>query len=120
VFRDQESARHAFAPGRAHPEMRGLRSGQFAEDAGPMAHPVRPAPYMEIKISTPATVYEKGAEGGADDPHLDRRERVPQRGWTCIFRAPRRQAVTCDDSCARWPMLGRRFVAVYGLWYDPG
>jgi aminopeptidase N len=39
-----------------------LRSIQFAEDAGPLAHPVRPSSYMEISNFYTTTIYEKGAE----------------------------------------------------------
>ena len=42
--------------------MRGLRGHQFIEDAGPLAHPVRPEIYREINNFYTATVYEKGAE----------------------------------------------------------
>ena len=42
--------------------MRTLRAQQFVEDAGPLAHPVRPAAYREINNFYTATVYEKGAE----------------------------------------------------------
>ncbi len=42
--------------------MRNLRLAQFPEDAGPLAHPVRPALYQEINNFYTATVYEKGAE----------------------------------------------------------
>ena len=43
-------------------EVRTLRAHQFPEDAGPLAHPVRPTPYREINNFYTATVYEKGAE----------------------------------------------------------
>ena len=43
-------------------EVRGLRAGQFPEDAGPMSHPVRPSSFVEINNFYTATVYEKGAE----------------------------------------------------------
>ena len=43
-------------------DVRGLRAHQFVEDAGPLAHPVRPAVYREINNFYTATVYEKGAE----------------------------------------------------------
>ncbi|NNM73388.1 aminopeptidase N [Enterovirga aerilata] len=63
VFRDQEfssdersRAVHRIA------EVRTLRARQFAEDAGPLAHPVRPTRYREINNFYTATVYEKGAE----------------------------------------------------------
>jgi aminopeptidase N len=63
VFRDQEVlGRHALAPGQAHRRRAPLRARQFAEDAGPLAHPVRPDSYIEINNFYTATVYEKGAE----------------------------------------------------------
>ena len=63
VFRDQEYGADTYSrPVQRIQEVRGLRGGQFPEDAGPMAHPVRPASYMEISNFYTATVYEKGAE----------------------------------------------------------
>jgi aminopeptidase N len=50
------------ARGQAHRGRARLRSRQFPEDAGPMAHPVRPDSYVEINNFYTATVYEKGAE----------------------------------------------------------
>jgi aminopeptidase N len=63
VFRDQQYGgdRYSEAVQRIQ-EVRGLRAGQFPEDAGPMAHPVRPEAYMEISNFYTATVYNKGAE----------------------------------------------------------
>ncbi|MBL8585453.1 MAG: aminopeptidase N [Bradyrhizobiaceae bacterium] len=63
VFRDQEftSAMRSRAVKRIA-DVRALRSQQFAEDAGPLAHPVRPEVYREINNFYTATVYEKGAE----------------------------------------------------------
>ena len=43
-------------------EVRALRARQFAEDGGPIAHPVRPSSYMKIDNFYTATIYEKGAE----------------------------------------------------------
>jgi len=43
-------------------DVRALRARQFAEDAGPLAHPVRPASYLKIDNFYTATIYEKGAE----------------------------------------------------------
>ncbi|MBI3530366.1 MAG: aminopeptidase N [Betaproteobacteria bacterium] len=63
VFRDQEYGADTYSrPVQRIQEVRSLRSAQFPEDAGPMAHPVRPASYMEISNFYTATVYEKGAE----------------------------------------------------------
>ena len=63
VFRDQEfSADMRSRPVERIGDVRGLRAHQFVEDAGPLAHPVRPAAYREINNFYTATVYEKGAE----------------------------------------------------------
>ncbi|MDH3210623.1 MAG: M1 family aminopeptidase, partial [Burkholderiaceae bacterium] len=67
VFRDQEFSMDMAGGASARAVKRiedvlGLRETQFAEDAGPMAHPVRPDSYVEINNFYTATVYEKGAE----------------------------------------------------------
>jgi len=63
VFRDQEfSADQRSRPVERIGDVRVLRAHQFVEDAGPLAHPVRPALYHEINNFYTATVYEKGAE----------------------------------------------------------
>jgi aminopeptidase N len=63
VFRDQEfAADQASRPLQRIRDVQALRSRQFPEDAGPMAHPVRPSSYIEINNFYTVTVYEKGAE----------------------------------------------------------
>jgi aminopeptidase N len=63
VFRDQEfSSDMRSRPVKRIADVRGLRATQFVEDAGPLAHPVRPDAYKEINNFYTATVYEKGAE----------------------------------------------------------
>src|SRR5499433_95115 len=63
VFRDQEfTADQRSRPVERIHDVRGLRAHQFVEDAGPLAHPVRPVVYREINNFYTATVYEKGAE----------------------------------------------------------
>src|SRR5262245_7125163 len=63
VFRDQEfSADMRSRAVERIADVRGLRAHQFVEDAGPLAHPVRPETYREINNFYTATVYEKGAE----------------------------------------------------------
>ncbi len=63
VFRDQEfRADQNSRPVERIRNVRGLRAMQFVEDAGPLAHPVRPNVYREINNFYTATVYEKGAE----------------------------------------------------------
>ena len=63
VFRDQEfSGDERSIPVKRIADIRGLRSAQFPEDAGPLAHNVRPEAYREINNFYTATVYQKGAE----------------------------------------------------------
>ncbi len=63
VFRDQEfSADMQSRAVKRIEDVKVLRSHQFSEDAGPMAHPIRPESYMEINNFYTATVYNKGAE----------------------------------------------------------
>jgi len=63
VFRDQSfSADIGSAPVKRIEDVRVLRAAQFPEDAGPLAHPVRPDSYIEIGNFYTATVYNKGAE----------------------------------------------------------
>jgi len=63
VFRDQEfSSDMRSRPVKRISDVRSLRAAQFIEDAGPLAHPVRPETYKEINNFYTATVYEKGAE----------------------------------------------------------
>jgi aminopeptidase N len=63
VFRDQEfSADMNSRSVERIQSVQGLRAAQFAEDAGPTSHPIKPATYMEINNFYTATIYEKGAE----------------------------------------------------------
>jgi len=76
--------------------VRRLRASQFPEDAGPMAHPVRPDSYVEINNFYTATVYEKGAEVVRMMHTLVGREGFA-RGMKLYFERHDGQAVTCDD-----------------------
>jgi aminopeptidase N len=63
VFRDQEfSADMTSRPVKRIQDVTRLRTAQFAEDAGPFAHPIRPESYVEMSNFYTPTVYEKGAE----------------------------------------------------------
>ncbi|QIG81649.1 aminopeptidase N [Stakelama tenebrarum] len=63
VFRDQSFSADQGSPAvKRIEDVRGLRASQFQEDAGPLAHPVRPDEYMEISNFYTATIYNKGAE----------------------------------------------------------
>ncbi len=100
VFRDQEFGAdlHNRSIARIR-EVRGLRAGQFPEDAGPMAHPVRPASFVEINNFYTATVYEKGAEVVRMIQTLIGRDAF-RKGMDEYFRRHDGQAVTCDDFVA--------------------
>ncbi len=97
VFRDQEfSADMGSRAVERIGEVRFLRSRQFAEDAGPMAHPVRPDEYVEINNFYTTTVYEKGAEVIRMQHTLLGETRF-RRGIDLYFARHDGQAVTCDD-----------------------
>jgi aminopeptidase N len=109
VFRDQQftadmMARASDTPAAAASaravtriaNVRGLRSGQFPEDAGPMAHPIRPDSYQEINNFYTATVYQKGAEVIRMLLTLLGTEGF-RNGMDLYFSYHDGQAVTCDD-----------------------
>ena len=73
-----------------------LRTHQFAEDAGPMAHPVRPDAYMEISNFYTLTIYEKGSEVLRMIHTLLGAEKF-RKGSDLYFERHDGQAVTCDD-----------------------
>ena len=93
-----------------------LRTMQFAEDAGPMAHPVRPQSYMEISNFYTLTVYEKGAEVvrmihqllGAEDF---------RKGSDLYFDRHDGQAVTCDDFVQAMEDASGKSLARFKNWY---
>ncbi len=101
VFRDQEFSMDMADSGSARAvkrieDVRQLRQTQFPEDAGTMAHPVRPDEYIEINNFYTATVYEKGAELVRMMQTLVGRDGFVQ-GMTLYFKRHDGQAVTCDD-----------------------
>ncbi len=101
VFRDQEfsmdmSGSDTARAVRRIDDVRNLRQIQFPEDAGPMAHPVRPDSYVQINNFYTATVYEKGAEVVRMMQTLVGREGFEQ-GMALYFQRHDGQAVTCDD-----------------------
>ncbi|QJW83919.1 aminopeptidase N [Ramlibacter terrae] len=77
-------------------DVRVLRTAQFPEDAGPMAHPVRPDQYLEINNFYTVTIYEKGAEVVRMMQTLVGREGFA-KGMKLYFERHDGHAVTCDD-----------------------
>ncbi len=101
VFRDQEFSQDLCPTPSAKAvkrieDVRVLRTAQFPEDAGPMAHPVRPDAYQEINNFYTVTIYEKGAEVVRMMQTLVGREGFA-RGMTEYFKRHDGQAVTCDE-----------------------
>ena len=101
VFRDQEFSQDLCFDASARAvkrieDVRVLRSAQFPEDAGPMAHPVRPDSYVEINNFYTVTIYEKGAEVVRMMQTLVGRDGFA-RGMKLYFERHDGQAVTCDD-----------------------
>ena len=108
VFRDQEFSQDMAGEASARAvkrieDVRVLRTVQFAEDAGPMAHPVRPDSYVEINNFYTVTIYEKGSEVVrmmqtlvASPADLQGRDGFA-KGMKLYFERHDGQAVTCDD-----------------------
>ncbi|RYG11924.1 MAG: aminopeptidase N, partial [Burkholderiales bacterium] len=101
VFRDQEFSQDLAGEASARAvkrieDVRVLRTAQFPEDAGPMAHPVRPDQYLEINNFYTVTIYEKGAEVVRMMQTLVGREGFA-KGMALYFQRHDGQAVTCDD-----------------------
>jgi aminopeptidase N len=134
VFRDQEFSADMMAAGlddkaaasaravKRIDDVATLRAAQFPEDAGPMAHPIRPESYQEIGNFYTATVYEKGAEVIRMQQTLLGTEGFTQ-GLAEYFRRHDGQAVTCDDFVAAMESVysrdfpGRN-LDVFRRWYS--
>jgi aminopeptidase N len=77
-------------------DVRVLRSAQFPEDSGPLAHPIRPDSYQEISNFYTATVYNKGAEVIRMMRSMAGPERF-RRGTDLYFARHDGEAATCED-----------------------
>ncbi len=122
VFRDQEFSADMIgsASGRAVKrieDVRVLRQAQFPEDAGPMAHPVRPDSYVEINNFYTVTIYEKGAEVVRMIQTLVGREGF-RKGMDLYFARHDGQAVTCDDFRAAMADANARDLSQFEQWYS--
>ena len=134
VFRDQEFTADMMADGlneaqaksaravKRIDDVAALKAAQFPEDAGPMAHPIRPESYQEISNFYTATVYEKGAEV-IRMLHTLLGEATFQEGMREYFRRHDGQAVTCDDfvDAMQWAWQQvdpSRNLSVFRRWYS--
>ena len=94
-----------------------LRTAQFAEDSGPMAHPVRPASFMEISNFYTLTVYEKGAEVVRMLHTLTGPEGF-RKGTDLYFDRHDGQAVTCEDFVKALEDANHIDLSQFRLWYS--
>jgi aminopeptidase N len=118
VFRDQEfSADMGSRAVKRIDDVRLLRNIQFPEDAGPMAHPVRPDSYVEINNFYTATVYNKGAEVIRMYQTLLGEEGF-KNGLKLYFERHDGQAVTTDDFLAAMADANDCDLDQLRTWYD--
>jgi aminopeptidase N len=118
VFRDQEFTgdRTSKAVKRIE-DVNMLRTRQFAEDAGPLAHPIRPDSYIEINNFYTLTVYEKGAEVVRMIHTLLGAEGF-RKGSDLYFERHDGQAVTCDDFVKAMEDANGVDLAQFRRWYS--
>jgi aminopeptidase N len=120
VFRDSEfSADMSSRVVKRIDDVNFLRTAQFAEDAGPMSHPVRPSSYMEISNFYTLTVYEKGAEL-VRMFHTLLGETKFRAGSDLYFNRHDGQAVTTEDFVAAMSEVSGRDFTQFQAWYDQG
>ncbi len=118
VFRDQEfSADLNSRAVKRIDDVNVLRAHQFAQDAGPMAHPVRPDHYMEISNFYTVTVYNKGAEVVRMIREIVGAEGF-RKGTDLYFERHDGQAVTTDDFVRAMEDANDRDLGQFRRWYD--
>jgi aminopeptidase N len=118
VFRDQQfSADMNSATVTRIKNIRHLRSMQFAEDAGPMSHAIRPEKVIEMNNFYTMTVYEKGAEV-IRMMHTLLGEKDFKAGMALYFERFDGQAVTCDDFVDTMADASHTDLNQFKLWYS--
>lgn len=119
VYRDQEFSgdmmgSHAV---KRIEDVRGLRAGQFAQDAGPMSHPIRPESYISMDNFYTATVYSKGAEVIRMYRTLFGKDGF-RKGMDLYFQRHDGNAVTCDDFLSAMADANDADMSQFALWYS--
>ena len=118
VYRDQSfSADMGSAPVKRIEDVRLLRAAQFPEDAGPLAHPIRPDSYQEISNFYTATVYNKGAEIIRMMATLLGPQRF-RAGTDLYFDRHDGEAATCEDFVRAMEEGGAIDLAQFRRWYE--
>ncbi|MBF0183852.1 MAG: aminopeptidase N [Magnetococcales bacterium] len=117
VFRDQLFSADTLSPAvQRVQEARLIRTRQFAEDAGPTAHPVQPDAYLEINNFYTSTVYEKGAEV-VRMLHTLLGAELFRRGMDLYFARHDGQAVTVEAFIQAMETVSGRDLQQFRLWY---
>ncbi len=118
VYRDQSfSADMGSAPVKRIEDVRLLRAAQFPEDAGPLAHPIRPDSYQEISNFYTATVYNKGAEIIRMMATLLGPQRF-RAGTDLYFDRHDGEAATCEDFVRAMEEGGAIDLTQFRRWYE--
>ncbi|MBD8553147.1 aminopeptidase N [Rhizobium sp. CFBP 8762] len=118
VYRDHEfSADQRSRAVKRIAEVRHLKAEQFPEDAGPLAHPVRPQQYREINNFYTTTVYEKGSEVTRMIATLVGPEAF-KAGMDLYFARHDGQAATVEDFVACFEETSGRDLTQFSLWYS--
>jgi aminopeptidase N len=118
VFRDQSfSADMGSPPVKRIEDVRALRAAQFPEDAGPLAHPVRPDSYIEISNFYTATIYTKGAEVIRMMHTLLGPEKF-RAGSDLYFERHDGEAVTCEDFVCAMEDASGIDLSHFRTWYS--
>ena len=118
VFRDQEfSSDMGSRPVNRIANVKIMRNHQFAEDAGPMSHPIRPASVMEMNNFYTVTVYDKGSEV-IRMLHTLLGEEKFQQGMALYVERHDGQAVTCDDFVAAMTDASGIDLTLFKRWYS--
>ena len=118
VFRDQEfSSDMRSRPVKRISDVRNLRSTQFIEDAGPLAHPVRPELYKEINNFYTTTIYEKGAEVVRMVDCLIGPEKF-RAGMDLYFQRHDGEAATVEQFIQCFADVSSRDMTQLMLWYS--
>ncbi|WNC70049.1 aminopeptidase N [Thalassotalea nanhaiensis] len=118
VFRDQQFSAdmHSSTVTRIK-NVKIVRAQQFAEDAGPMAHPIRPEKVMEMNNFYTLTVYEKGSEV-IRMMHTILGDDAFKAGIKLYFERHDGQAVTCDDFVAAMSDASNTDLSQFKYWYS--
>ncbi|KMT66431.1 aminopeptidase N [Catenovulum maritimum] len=118
VFRDQEFSMDLGSRAVNRIQQVGvMRDHQFAEDAGPMSHPIRPESVIEMNNFYTVTVYDKGAEV-IRMMHSILGEDKFQQGMALYFERHDGQAVTCDDFVAAMEDASKIDLSLFRRWYS--